>query len=85
MILTFQDYYKFNEHTVADLTNNMTDALAEYVATASEDDLLRLASLQPDADGNPPPLEDWGLPPNITMEDLDMRVDGEWYNPFWYH
>jgi hypothetical protein len=85
MILTFQDYFKFNEHTVADLTNEMSDALAEYVATASEDDLLRLAAIQPDADGNPPPIEDWGLPPNITMEDLDIEVNGEWVNPFWYH
>jgi hypothetical protein len=68
----------------------MSDALAEYVATASEDDLVNLASLQPVVDpdtgeSGPPPIEDWNLPPNITIDDLDIRIDGEWYNPFWYH
>lgn len=85
MRLTFQDYYKWNADTVVYLTEHMSDALAEYVATASEDDLVNLASLQPDAEGNPPPIEDWNLPPNITLDDLDVRIDGEWYNPFWYH
>jgi hypothetical protein len=87
MRLTFQDYFKFNEQTVVGLTEQMSDALAEFTATASENDLLALASIQPDAEGNPPPIEDWPLPPNtnLTIDDLDMRVNGEWYNPFWYH
>jgi hypothetical protein len=86
MILTLGDFHKFNEHTVAATTDQMSDALAEYVATASQDDLLNMASMQPDADGNPPPLEDWNLPPNISMSDLDFRDEnGNWINPFWYH
>lgn len=82
---TFGDYFKYNDDAVVFFAENMSETLAEYVATASEDDLLRLAAIQPDADGNPPPIEDWGLPPNITMDDLTIEVNGEWYNPFWYH
>jgi len=90
MRLTFQDYNKWNPDTVVYMTERMSDALAEYVATASEDDLVNLASLQPVVDpdtgeSGPPPIEDWNLPPNITIDDLDIRIDGEWYNPFWYH
>jgi len=88
MRLTFGDYYKYpaaNDDAIVGRIYSLSDAMAEYVATASEDELLRLASFQPDADGNPPPIEDWHLPPGMTLDDVSVYVNGEWTNPFWYH
>ena len=66
----------------------MSDNLARVTATASEDELNAWASVQPDAEGNMPDIEvfrDLGLPDSVSVEDLDIRVNGEWHNPFWYH
>jgi hypothetical protein len=83
------DYYKFNDQAVIYYTQNMTLRMAEFVATASEDELIRFASIQPieneDGDKVAPPIGDWGLPPGFTDTDVQVYVNGEWHNPFWYH
>jgi hypothetical protein len=82
---TFEDYFKFNDDAVVYYTSNMSDEVARLVAMASEDELLQWASMQPDGEGNPPPIENWGLPPGITLDDVSAYVDGQWNNIFWYH
>lgn len=84
----YEDYFKLNDDTLVYNAFHMSDDLARVVAMASEDQLTAWASIQPDAEGNMPDIEVWrdlGLPDSVTAEDLDMRIDGEWHNPFWYH
>ena len=85
---TYEDYYKSNEDTIVYNAAHMGDALARVVVSASEDDLVAWASIQPDADGNPPDIEAWhllGLPEHITLDDVSVYIDGNWHNIFWYH
>lgn len=85
---TYEDYYKSNEDTIVYNAAHMGDELARVVSTASEDDLSAWASVQPDAEGNPPDIETWhllGLPDNFTLEDVSVYINGEWHNIFWYH
>jgi hypothetical protein len=67
----------------------MSDELARTCIGASEDDLNALASVQPDAEGNPPDIETWhllGLPEQFTLDDVSVYdSDGKWHNIFWYH
>ncbi len=85
---TFEDYFKTNDDTIVYNAAHMSDELARFVATASEDDLSALASVQPDAEGNPPDIETWhqlGLPEHFTLDDVSVYVGDEWHNIFWYH
>jgi hypothetical protein len=79
------DYAKYNEHAVVFFTQNMAEDTARIVALATEDELLQYASPQADAEGNPPPIENWGLPPSVTLADVSVYIDGQWNNVFWYH
>jgi hypothetical protein len=85
MIARLSDYYGFNEDRVVFMAENMSDKAAEFIATASESELTKFASIQPDANGNLPPIEQWGLPAGFTLDDVMIEVDGEQYNVFWYH
>lgn len=85
MIARLSDYYGFNEDRVVFMAENMSDKAAEFIATASESDLTKYASIQADANGNLPPIEQWGLPSGFTLDDVTIEVDGELYNVFWYH
>jgi hypothetical protein len=79
------DRYGFNDDRVAFMAENMSDKAAEFIATSSESELEKFASIQPDANGVMPPIEQWGLPPGFTLEDVTIEVNGEQYNVFWYH
>lgn len=85
MIARLSDYYGFSEDTVAKLSEAMSDKAAEFIATASESELTKFASIQPDANGIYPPIEQWGLPPGFTLDDVTVEIDGERLNVFWYH
>lgn len=85
MISRLSDYYGFSIDRVRYMAENMSDKAAEFIATASESELTKFASIQPDANGNLPPIEQWGLPPGFTLDDVTIEVDGELYNVFWYH
>jgi hypothetical protein len=82
---TLSDYYKFNDDRIVFNSDRMSDKGAELVAMSTEDEILQWGSMQPDAEGNPPPIENWNLPPGYTLEDVSIYVNGEWYNIFWYH
>lgn len=80
------DYFKYNDDAVVFLTQNMNDAAARLVSLATEDELLAYASIQPDkTTGELPPIEQWNLPPGITLEDVTVNVNGQPVNIFWYH
>lgn len=79
------DFAKYNDHAVVYFAENMPIDTARIVAMATENELLQYASPQPDSDGNPPPIEQWGLPPSVTIADVSVTINGEWHNVFWYH
>ena len=80
------DYFKFSDDAVVFYTSHASDDVARLMATASEDELLGWASVQPDAEGNPPDIEAFkGLPPGMTIDDVSVYVNDEWHNIFWYH
>jgi hypothetical protein len=85
MVARLSDYYDFNEDTVAKLAELMSDKAAEFIATASESELTKFASIQADDNGNLPPIEQWGLPAGFTLDDVTVEINGELYNVFWYH
>jgi hypothetical protein len=86
MLSVLSDYYKFNSDRITFNVSRMNDDVAELVAMSTENEILAWASMQPDAEGNPPPIEDWPLPPGFTLEDVSLYdADGNWYNIFWYH
>lgn len=79
--------FKYNRYTVAENADHASEAIARLMAMASESELRAWASAQPDANGNPPPIEAFpGLPPGIKIGDLGYRDSGgSWINIFWYH
>lgn len=79
------DYYGYNDDRVVFMAENMSLRAAEFIATSTESELTKFASIHPDASGQFPPIEDWGLPPGFTLDDVTIEVDGELYNVFWYH
>ena len=79
------DYAKYNDHAVIYFTQSVNEDTARIIAMATEDELLQYASPQPDSDGNPPPIEQWGLPSSVTLADVSVYINGEWNNVFWYH
>jgi hypothetical protein len=80
------DYdYKYEYDTVVAFTEAMSQDVAKIVALATRDELQAYAAPQPDRKGKPPPIEQWGLPPSITLADVSEIINGEWNNIFWYH
>jgi hypothetical protein len=83
------DFAKYNDDAIVFYTEHMSAEVARIVALASQDELLSYAAPQPvkDKDGNyvAPPIELWGLPPNFTIKDVSVNINGEWHNIFWYH
>ncbi len=83
------EFAKYNDDAIVFYTEHMSAEVARIVALASQDELLAYAAPQPvkDKDGNfvAPPIELWGLPPNFTIKDVSVHINGEWHNIFWYH
>lgn len=82
--------YKFNRYTVLDNAYRASEEIARIMALSTEDDLRGLASPQPDANGNPPPIEHFQsvLPFTGFSVDRDLGYrdsGGSWNNIFWYH
>jgi hypothetical protein len=82
-------YFKYIDDSVVFFTQRMNVRTARIVSMATEDELLKYASPQPimqrDGTFRPPPIEQWGLPPDVTLADVSVMVNGEWNNIFWYH
>lgn len=87
MRATLSDYFKYNDDAVVFYTSHMSDDVARLVATASEDEILGWASVQPDAEGNfPDDPESWpGVPAGFDVSQFIVRVNDEYHNIFWYH
>jgi hypothetical protein len=85
---TYEDYFKVNDDTLVYNAFHMSDDMARLTATSDEDQLTAWASIQSKADGSPPDLEtlrEQGLPDWVTVEDIGVMINDEWYNLFWYH
>lgn len=80
------DFFKYNDDAVVFYTENMSDAAARLVAQATEHELLQYASIQPDkSTGKFPPIEEWNLPPGLTLKDVTVNVNDQPVSIFWYH
>lgn len=79
--------YKYNASTVRANVEYASHAVREIMAFATESELRAWGRPQPDANGEPPPLEAWdALPPYIRLEEIGFRDSGgSWNNIFWYH
>jgi hypothetical protein len=80
------EYYKFNEDAViANIYNYGNESLWRIMATATEDELITWASVQPVNGDTPDRSAFVGLPPGLTVDDVGYFTNGQWNNIFWYH